>query len=462
MIRLFKHYIPKPVFALGFVEILILTVAIMIGLTVRFSQLDLDPIEFRRHIPVFVTFVVVVYVSMLAVGLYQTESCRALRVTAVRLPIAMLLSFIMMSVVSFVLPDVSIWRSIFAYGIGFAVLGVLTSRAIFTHVADLDLFRQRIILLGAGPRAARIKEMETVGKGRAFHIMAAARMSANENDIEGAKEFGEIHPLVKFAQANQANEIVVASEERRGTLPVSELLACKMEGFRITDATTFIEQQTGAVDLESMSPSWLIFSDGFVGSNQLDLVLKRAFDIITSFILLCLSMPVLAVTAVIIKVTSPGPIFYRQERVGQGGKAFMVMKFRSMRTDAEKNGPQWAQKNDDRVTPIGKFIRSTRIDEIPQIFNVFKGDMSFVGPRPERPVFVEDLAKEIPYFHERHRVKPGITGWAQINYPYGASVEDARQKLQYDLYYIKNYTIFLDFLVLIQTLRVVIWPDGVR
>ncbi|MDA5193577.1 TIGR03013 family XrtA/PEP-CTERM system glycosyltransferase [Govanella unica] len=462
MIRLFKHYIPKPVFALGFVEIVILAVAITMGLTVRFTQLDLLPIQYGHHLPVFATFVIIVYVSMLAVGLYQTESCRDIRIMVVRLPIAMLLSFIMMSVASFVLPDVSIWRSIFAYSIGFAIVGIVISRIVFTHVADLDLFRQRVIVLGAGARAERIRNMEKFSSNRGFYCVAAVRMTDNETQIAGARDFDDVRPLVKFAEAHEANEIVVASEERRGTLPVAELLACKMEGFKITDATTFIEQQTGAVDLESMSPSWLIFSDGFVGSSQVDLVLKRGFDILASLILLCISLPILIGTAVVIRLTSPGPIFYRQERVGQGGKPFMVMKFRSMRTDAEKNGPQWAQKNDARVTPVGQFIRASRIDEIPQIFNVLKGDMSFVGPRPERPVFVEELALEIPYFHERHRVKPGITGWAQINYPYGASVEDARHKLQYDLYYIKNYTIFLDFLVLIQTLRVVIWPDGVR
>ncbi|HEY8351792.1 MAG TPA: exopolysaccharide biosynthesis polyprenyl glycosylphosphotransferase, partial [Sphingomonadales bacterium] len=204
------------------------------------------------------------------------------------------------------------------------------------------------------------------------------------------------------------------------------------------------------------------FSDGFGRSGRFDLFLKRLFDVTTSLLLLLLTLPILIVTAIAIKVTSPGPVFYRQERVGQGGRTFMVLKFRSMRTDAERNGPQWAQANDDRVTPVGRLIRTARIDEIPQIFNVLKGDMSFVGPRPERPVFVEQLAKEIPFYLERHRVKPGITGWAQINYPYGASVEDARHKLQYDLYYIKNYSIFLDFLVLIQTLRVVLWPEGAR
>ncbi len=462
MVRVFKHYIPKPVFALGFVEIAILAVSIGLGLTVRFNQLGFEPGNYAVYWTQILIFVVVFYVSMLAVGLYQTETCRDLRVTLIRLGISAILSLVMMAVVAFILPDVQIWSSIFAYGLVFAIIGILSSRVIFVQVADLEAFKRRVLILGAGKRASRLKDMEESEVGPAFRVITYLKMSDSEVEVPGASSFEAVSPLVEYAQNLEIGEIVVASEERRGTLPVEELLACKMAGIKVTDATTFIEQHIGAVDLESMSPSWLIFSDGFVGSTQIDLLLKRGFDVLTSTLLLLSSLPVLAIAAIAVKTTSPGPIFYRQERVGQGGKTFSVMKFRSMRNDAEKNGPQWAQKNDARVTPVGKFLRSTRIDEIPQIFNVLRGDMSFVGPRPERPVFVEELAREIPYFSERHRVKPGITGWAQINYPYGASVEDARQKLQYDLYYIKNYTIFLDFIVLIQTLRVVLWPDGVR
>ncbi len=461
MIRIFKHYVPKPVFILGFVELLILAGAIVLGLTTRFSQLGMG-VSYGQHWGAFLAFVAVVMVSLVAVGLYQSEAYRDVRVMVIRLLTSALLSLVVMSVVSFVLPDVDIWRSVFAYGLGYSVIGIFVSRMIFSRIADLDQLKRTVILLGAGKRARRIKEMEREASGPGFRTAATIRMAPTEVEFPEAPDFETVRPLVDFALDLQAEEIVVASEERRGTLPVEDLLACKMEGIKVTDATTFIEQQTGAVDLESVSPSWLIFSDGFGRSGRFDLFLKRLFDVTTSLLLLLLTLPILIVTAIAIKVTSPGPVFYRQERVGQGGRTFMVLKFRSMRTDAERNGPQWAQANDDRVTPVGRLIRTARIDEIPQIFNVLKGDMSFVGPRPERPVFVEQLAKEIPFYLERHRVKPGITGWAQINYPYGASVEDARHKLQYDLYYIKNYSIFLDFLVLIQTLRVVLWPEGAR
>ncbi|RIK91895.1 MAG: sugar transferase [Proteobacteria bacterium] len=462
MIRIFKHYVRKSLFLLGVIEVLILLAAIIAGLTLRFTQLDLTPIDYADHWPEFVTFVTSVYVAMLAVGLYQPEVLRDTRMTLVRLTVAMGLGLVLTSVVSYVVRDVGIWRSIFLYALGFAFVGLLISRGVFFRLADREGFKRRVVLLGAGERAKRIAEMEKSVQGANFVCAGVIRLSEAETAIPHAPYIAEISSLLEYVRQAGAEEIVVANEERRGTLPIHDLLVCKMQGVRVSDATTFIEQETGVVDLESVSPSWMIFSDGFVRSGRLDLALKRTFDIIVSVLLLALSLPILAPVALAIKFTSPGPIFYRQERVGQGGRTFQVMKFRSMRADAERAGPQWAQKNDDRVTSIGRIIRLTRIDEIPQIFNVLKGDMSFVGPRPERPVFVAELTRQIPYYEERHQVKPGITGWAQINYPYGASTEDARRKLQYDLYYIKNYSIFLDLLVLIQTLRVILWPEGAR
>ncbi|RMF11264.1 MAG: TIGR03013 family PEP-CTERM/XrtA system glycosyltransferase [Alphaproteobacteria bacterium] len=462
MIRIFKHYVPKSVFVLGFVEVAILWAAIAAGLTIRYAQLGDTDVSLARYQVEFATFVCVVYVSMLAVGMYQLETCRDFRLSLVRLGAALLLSLVIGSVVLYLFPDVDIWRSVFLFALGLAAVGIVISRFVFVHVADMNLFRRRVLVLGARRAAKRIQDLEQ-GPGRdAFTCVGFLRMTDHPPDVEGAIPFAEALPLADYARRLEASEIVVAIEERRGTLPTEELLACKMQGLKVTDGTTFIERETGTVDLDSLNPSWLIFSDGFGGVGRADLVIKRLFDISASLILLFLSLPILVTTAIAVKLTSPGPIFYRQERVGQFGKTYNVMKFRSMRNDAEKEGPVWARQNDTRVTPVGRFIRSTRIDEIPQIFNVLKGDMSFVGPRPERPVFVEELAKQIPYYSERHQVKPGITGWAQINYPYGASIEDAKQKLQYDLYYIKNYSIFLDFLILVQTLRVVLWPEGVR
>jgi sugar transferase (PEP-CTERM system associated) len=268
--------------------------------------------------------------------------------------------------------------------------------------------------------------------------------------------------LPELAREQGVEEIVIAIDERRGGMPVNALLACKLAGITVTDYSTFWERESGKVDLDALHPSWLIFSDGFVG-GRLQANFKRMFDIGASILLLLFTLPLILMTMVAIRLESRGPVFYRQERVGMNGAPFMLLKFRSMRTDAEEDGqPKWAAVNDSRITWVGSFIRKTRIDEIPQIMNVLKGEMSFIGPRPERPFFVEELRQVIPYYFERHRVKPGISGWAQLNYPYGASVEDAKEKFQFDLYYIKNYSLFLDLIVLIQTARVILWPKGVR
>jgi len=268
--------------------------------------------------------------------------------------------------------------------------------------------------------------------------------------------------LADLADEQDIEEIVVALDDRRAGMPVDALLDCKLAGIAVTEYSTFWERETGRVDLDALHPSWMIFSDGFVGGG-LQAIAKRGFDLLASLAILVWTLPLLMVTAIAVRLESPGAVLYRQERVGLNGKPFMLNKFRSMRADAEKDGvPKWAAVNDSRVTMVGRLIRKSRIDEIPQVLNIFKGEMSLIGPRPERPFFVDRLRDAIPYYFERHRVKPGISGWAQLNYPYGASDEDALQKFQFDLYYVKNYSLFLDLLVLIQTVRVVLWPVGAR
>jgi len=237
-----------------------------------------------------------------------------------------------------------------------------------------------------------------------------------------------------------------------------------MKGVRVIEESAYLERQLGKIRLDSLQPSTVVFADGFTQA-VIKSTGKRLFDILVSLLLLILASPIMLAVAVAIAIESRGrgPVFYSQERVGLGARAFRVHKFRSMCVDAERDGvAQWAKKNDDRVTTVGRLIRSTRIDELPQLFNVLKGDMSFVGPRPERPQFVKELAEQIPYFDLRHHVKPGMTGWAQVCYPYGASIEDAREKLQYDLYYLKNYSLFLDTMIIFQTLQVVLWGKGSR
>ncbi|HEY0230198.1 MAG TPA: TIGR03013 family XrtA/PEP-CTERM system glycosyltransferase, partial [Dokdonella sp.] len=271
-------------------------------------------------------------------------------------------------------------------------------------------------------------------------------------------------PLRLWTQRLQINEIVVGPDERRGGLPMEELLDCKQAGVQITDLATFFERESGKVKLSLIEPSWLVFSNGF-DSSPLRLAVKRLFDIGTAMIVLLLTWPFMLLVALAIRIESGAgqPILYRQERVGERGRTFALTKFRSMRTDAELDGvARWATRNDDRVTRVGRIIRKARLDELPQLANVLRGDMGIVGPRPERPQFVADLATQIRYYSLRHCVKPGLAGWAQLRYPYGASAEDASEKLKYDLFYVKNHNLLLDILILIQTVEIVLFGRGVR
>lgn len=463
MRKLFGHTIPRALQALLFVEFLLLFAAIEFGAALRLRVGGLDPWSMVGSIGMLVTFVAVCMTSMLAFGLYERDCCRDLKQSAVRLFVALIAAVVFMAVIFYILPDLSIWRSISFYSISIAFVLILLARFVFIKVADLDRFKRPVLVIGTGDRAAQIGKMADDDAGHSYRVVKYVRMSKDKAKVANYVDRKDWDDLLTIADSFKAQEVVLAMRERRGGLPIRELLKCRMAGLRVSDLPTFLERETGRLDLDVMQPSWLVFADGFEMSQGLNQILKRVFDITASLLLICFSLWLLIPTAIIIKLTSPGPIFYRQERMGQNGKTFFLFKFRSMGTDAEKDGvPQWAQEGDPRVTKIGKIIRATRIDEIPQILNVLRGEMSFVGPRPERPFFVEQLREEIPYFDERHIVKPGITGWAQINYPYGASMEDARRKLEYDLYYVKNFTVMLDLAILIQTVKVVVWQNGVR
>ncbi len=462
MFRVFRHYIPKSLLLLGVIEAIFLGLSLVAALYLRYWMIDIERPYLGAQLPELAFFVIINLLVMLALGLYQRGTCVDLKIVTGRLLVSFALSFVLMSVVFYAYPTILIWRSVFLIAVQFAFVAILLVRAVYSAYADHTRFKRRVLVLGAGNRAKSMLSLQSNDISEGYLCVAFLRISKDETAIPEAYDFHDIASLVDYARELNIDEIVIASEERRGNLPVKDLLSCRLRGISVLDYSTFVERETGQVDLASLNPSWLIFSDGFIGGH-IDHVLKRSFDVIVSLIIVAFSMPILVVTAVAILVTDPGPIFYRQERVGLHGKAFNIFKFRSMRVDAEREtGPQWAGQNDPRITPIGRLIRATRIDEIPQVLNVLKGDMSFVGPRPERGVFVDALTEEIPYYSERHHVKPGITGWAQLNYPYGASVEDARRKLQYDLYYVKNYSIFLDLLIIVQTARVVLWPHGVR
>jgi sugar transferase (PEP-CTERM system associated) len=462
MIRLFKHYIPHAVVLLWLVDVLLLAVANETSWRLRAQQIGIDPGALADRLAAHGAFAAVISLSMISVGVYGADALRSMRFAAARLLVAISLGVIALSFADFLVGGQNFWRSTLAYSMAFAIVLMILNRLLLGGFLGTSAFRRRVLVLGAGERAQRLRLLGDRPES-GFAIVGYVAMSESALVVvEEAISRAAIHNLTRYVENLGVSEVVLALEERRNALPLKDLLRIKTAGVHVNEFSSFLERETGRVDLDTVNPSWLIFSDGFSSGRMLSSAAKRVFDIVVSMLLLVLAGPVIALFALIVKIDSKGPAFYRQPRVGLFGQNFDVIKLRSMRTDAEVAGAQWASKDDPRVTRVGRFIRKVRIDELPQAWSVLKGQMSFVGPRPERPEFVADLEDQLRYYAERHMVKPGITGWAQINYPYGASIEDSRHKLEYDLYYAKNYTPFLDFLIILQTLRVVLWSEGAR
>jgi sugar transferase (PEP-CTERM system associated) len=463
VVRLFKHYVPHAVLWLGLVDFMLLMLAGEGGWLLRLWQIDASPDPDVGRLPHLLTFAVTLMLSMVGVGVYSVDALRSMRIGAARLVVAVSLGVMLLAFVFFLLPSVGFWRSNLLYAMIFALIGLSAARLLAQRLLGLEAFKRRILILGAGPRAARIAELAKKD-GSGFQVAGFVAMNdGGAVAVTGAVNRGDIKSLAEHVVRLGATQVVLALEERRNALPLHDLLRVKTAGVDVSEISSFLERETGRVDLDSLNPSWLIFSDGFSAGRRLSSASKRLFDVAVSALILLIFGPLILLTALLVKLESRGPAFFRQKRVGLYGQGFEILKLRSMREDAEVGGKAvWAQKDDPRVTRVGAIIRKLRIDELPQAWTVLKGEMSFVGPRPERPQFVADLEARLPYYAERHVVKPGITGWAQINFPYGASVEDARQKLEYDLYYAKNYTPFLDILILLQTVRVVLWPEGAR
>ena len=461
MVRLFKHYISYHVVLLGAVDLLVLFLAGEAAWHVRISQMGIAPGAFASRFWELLGFAVVIWLAMVAVGSYSPDSLRSVRFATARLLVAVSLGVLGIAFLNLLLPGATLWRSVLLFAMLFAIAALVMVRIVWNATVKETAFQRRILVLGAGSRAQRLHRLSQ-RQGSGFTIVSFVKMGPGDAQIDGAIRRDDIGDLGQFVTRHGASEVVLAMEERRGSLPLKDLVRIKTKGILVNEFSSFLERETGRLDLDTLDPSWLIFSDGFSSGRFLSSVFKRIFDIFASLLLLTVSLPLIVIFAILVKLDSSGPAFYRQTRVGLYGQPFRIAKLRSMRQDAEVAGAQWADEDDPRITRIGRFIRNVRIDELPQLWNVLSGTMSFVGPRPERPEFVADLEADIPYYAERHMVKPGITGWAQINYPYGASVDDARHKLEYDLYYAKNYTPFLDILILLQTLRVVLWPAGAR
>lgn len=461
MIRMFKHYIPHAVMVLGAVDVVLLLLAGEAAWQFRVWQIDTDAGPVLERFPEILAFALVVNLAMIAVGSYGPDALRSLRFATARLLVAVSLGVLGISLLDFLIPGNMFWRSVLLYAMILAIALLIANRVILGPTLGTSTFRRRVLVLGAGSRAQRLRELST-RSGSSFDVVACVAMDEGPLAVADAVPRDTIGDLGRYVERVGAIEVIVALQERRNSLPLKDLLRVKTRGVHVNDFSSFLERETGRVDLDTLNPSWLIFSDGFSAGRTVSGAGKRAFDLIVSFLLLLVTFPIIVLFALLVKLESKGPAFFRQTRVGLYGEPFAVIKLRSMARDAEKDGAQWATENDPRITRIGRFIRKVRIDELPQLWTVLKGEMSFVGPRPEVPQFVADLDEHLPYYAERHMVKPGITGWAQINYPYGASIEDSRHKLEYDLYYAKNYTPFLDILILLQTFRVVLWPEGAR
>ena len=430
----------------------------------NFVTFDIESIALNILFIHAIVFALVVQLSSLAMGLYNSKLRENFRGVVRRLLVSVAIGFFIVSLINPFYGSGSLAIELLAIS---SLISLVIASGVRYLTLQIDFFgfnKRNVLVLGAGERASIIeKRMRRDVDRQGFFMHGFVIMNGDtENGIVNENRITLTSSLVNYALEHQIDEIVVANDERRENLPVDELFACKIRGVEVTEILDFIERETGQIAVNLIYPSWVIYSNGFASANHLRNTLDWVFNATMGFFLFLVTWPVMLITALLIKLDEgfKAPIFYSQERVGLDGQAFSIVKFRSMRIDAEKNGAQMASENDDRTTKIGKFIRKYRIDELPQIYNVMRGDMGFVGPRPERPEFVQQLIKNIPYYNERHNVKPGLTGWAQLKYPYGATEEDSLEKLKYDLYYIKHRSFLLDLLILIRTVEIVLFGKG--
>jgi sugar transferase (PEP-CTERM system associated) len=463
MIRIFRHYIPKFLVVLGAVEALILFASVYLGVAPPFVESNpTGKLLVGELWPKAAFYTAVFIVAMAGVGLYQRDLQTDLRNVALRLAVAGIGGALVLIGGLALWPGMSIGGTAFTQAIIISLVGIVAFRKVVYQFSEVELLKRRVLVLGAGERASATLELEAQGEAREVVVLGYVHVRGEKPVVSRPQRLYVETNLFDMCLERHVEEIIVAIDEDAVEFPAGQIFDCKMKGIQVTDLVAFLERQRGCLQLDALRPSTMIYADGFVQAI-LRGYMHRAVDLVVSGIGLFLAAPLMAVTAVAIFLESGlrGPIFYRQVRVGRNGEHFEILKFRSMRTDAEMDGKaRWAQENDTRITRIGGFLRKTRIDELPQLVNVLRGTMSFVGPRPERPEFVESLAKEIPYYDMRHLVNPGITGWAQVCYPYGASIDDARRKLEYDLYYIKNFSLFLDITIIVQTAQVVVWGKG--
>lgn len=465
--KIFRSYLKTPFLILLIIEICVLFFSLYLAAYIR--SIFSETIVFLQVIDTLwiqaAILSTLTSIAMLSTGLYQGQIREGVSGVFIRIVVSFIASGLLLSLVFYALPDLYIQRGLSGLALIQAFFIIATIRAIFLEIVDTDLLKKKVLIYGAGFTAKQIShKLRRKSDQRGFRILGYLPLPNQGVVVD--KEFLldlDGKSLLAYAIDNDIDEIVAATSDTQHNLNVDDLVECKMNGVTVIDVLSFFEHEAGQIRIDIIDSAWLVFSNGFQ-TSEFHLFAKRIFDLVVSFSFLFCVSPILILAILAIKIEEGwrAPIFYSQIRTGLNGAPFKVYKFRSMSTDAEASGAVWATKSDSRVTKVGGFMRKTRIDEIPQIYNVLNGSMSFVGPRPERPEFIEDLASHIPYYHERHLLKPGITGWAQLNYPYGASVDDSYQKQIYDLYYIKNNSLFLDVLILLQTVEIVLFGKGAR
>jgi len=460
MFRLLRQQARRWMAFIALIDALLLLLAVGLAMDVRYAADSAAYAEYSAHL--FwraALFAFVIVMSQFALGLYQAQSRETRLGVLVRQAVGFAIGTVLLTILYYAVPQAYIGRGVLGLALVFAFLGLALWRVLVSTLMAVELLKRRILVFGAGEMATIVARLDS----RTFSVVGFVEVPGEAVKVPRGRVVTIAPALHEWALARQIDEIVVVPDDRRGTLPMKELLECRQRGIEVTDLVRFLERESGKVRLGA-PPSWLVFSDGF-RVTPLRVASKRIFDIFAAALILMLAWPWMLLTALAIRIESgPGqPILYFQDRVGERGRIFRLVKFRSMRTDAEGDGvARWASRDDARVTRVGRVIRKLRLDELPQLWNVLNGTMSFIGPRPERPEFVAELAREIPYYTLRHCVKPGLTGWAQLRYPYGSSAEDAAEKLTFDLFYVKNHNLRFDALIFLQTVEVVLFGRGAR
>lgn len=445
-------------------EFALIMASVMAAAWLRFHGNEQDHLIFASQAPPRATLIAFcVTAAMAAFGLYQVHVRYQRMDFALRLLLSFAFGGVALVVIYYLLPQMYIGRGVLAISLCIGFVAIALLRILAIRILRINVLKQRVLVYGAGNSANLINtRLRRQADRQSFVLLGFVPVPGQEIVVEQSRLLHASQGLCELVEGLHVDEILIAPDERRGGMPMDDMLLCVQRGIAVTDLSTFFEREAGMVQMNIVDPSWLVFSGGFDYSLPRRLT-KRFFDLVAASALLLVTWPFMLLTALAVRLDSPGPILYRQVRVGEHGRHFDIVKFRSMRADAESDGvARWASKSDDRSTRVGKFIRRTRLDELPQLFSVLGGSMSFVGPRPERPQFVDILSKEIRYYGVRHSVKPGLTGWAQLRYPYGASVRDADEKLKFDLFYVKNHGMVFDLLILLQTVEVVLFGRGAR